>query len=132
VIALDTNVLVRILLGDDPAQTAAAERVFLEHTAGAGVYVSLIVLAEIAWVLSAGYGLERRTIHERLESLVRTKGVFVEHVDVVLDALDRFAEGGADFADYLILLRADDDGASPLLTFDRRLGKEAGAEVIRY
>lgn len=129
-IAFDTNVLVRVLLGDEPAQTTAAEAAFRAHAAGNGVYVAKIVIAELAWVFRAGYRLDRARIHERLSSLVRTRGVFVEDVDVVLFALDRFSEGSADVSDLLILLGAAEDGARPLLTFDRALAREEGALLL--
>jgi len=130
VIGLDANVVVRLLLGDDPDQTRRAEEAFLEHARGDGVYVTLVVLAEVAWVLQAGYRLPRETVHERLGSFVRTRGVFVEQVDVVLDALDRYRAGDADFADLLILGASRLAGAAPLLTFDRRLARLAGVEEL--
>ena len=74
-IAFDTNVLVRVLVGDDPAQTKKAERAFAEHAKGDGVFVSLVVLAEIGWVLSVAYQWDRATIHDRLSRLVRTRAV---------------------------------------------------------
>ena len=64
VAAFDTNVLVRVLVGDDPAQTRKAERAFIEHARGDGVFVSLVVLAETAWVLSAAYEWDQATIHD--------------------------------------------------------------------
>jgi len=130
VTAFDTNVLVRVLLGDDPVQTALAEAAFLEHAAADGVYVSRLVMAELAWVLGRGYRLDRSSIHERLTSLVRTRGVFVEQPEPTLEALRRFAAGPADLADYLILLSAAEDGAAPLLTFDRRLAPDPGASLL--
>ena len=53
---LDTNVVVRLLIGDDPQQTPIAERAFLEAIASGGVYLPDVVLAEVAWVLR-GYEL---------------------------------------------------------------------------
>jgi predicted nucleic-acid-binding protein len=126
VVAFDTHVLVRVLLGDDPEQTPRAERAFQEHCDGAGVYVSVLVLAEIAWVLSTGYDLDRPTAHERLSSLVRTRGVFVEQVEMVLEALGAFGAGGAELAEQFILRGARLAGAAPLLSFDRKLLTETG------
>jgi predicted nucleic-acid-binding protein len=51
VVTFDTNVLVRVLIGDDPAQTKLAERSLKAHAFGDGIFVPLLVLAEIAWVL---------------------------------------------------------------------------------
>jgi predicted nucleic-acid-binding protein len=131
VVTFDTNVLIRILVGDDPAQTRRAERLFRAHADGDGIYVPSVVLAEIAWVLSAGYDLDRTVVHERLSKLVRTRGVFVEDMELTLAALSRYAAGGAEFADQLMLGKALEQGATPLYTFDRRLGREEYAEAVR-
>lgn len=131
VVTFDTNVLIRILVGDDPAQTRRAERLFRAHADGEGIYVPSIVLAEIAWVLSAGYGLDRTIVHERIGKLVRTRGVFVEDMELTLQALTRYAAGGAELADHLILGKALERSALPLYTFDRRLGREAHAQLVR-
>lgn len=128
-IALDTNVLVRVLVGDDPAQTKRAEAAFLKHAKGDGIFVSFVVLAEVGWVLSAAYGWDRPTIHDRLSRLVRTQGIVLEDIEVVEAALDGYRTGKAEIADYLILGRAHQVGAE-LLTFDRRLGREDGASVL--
>jgi predicted nucleic-acid-binding protein len=127
--AFDTNVLVRVLVGDDPAQTKRAERAFLRHCKSDGVFVSHVVLAEIAWVLSAAYGMNRAAIHERLARLVRTRGIEVENLELVLAALERFERGKADFADYLIAGTATSLGAE-LLTFDKRLAQEDGIRLL--
>lgn len=128
-IGFDTNVLVRVLVGDDPAQTKKAERAFVKHARGAGVFVSLVVLAEVGWVLSAGYSWDRGTIHDRLRRLVRTRGVAIEQLELVERALRQYADGKADLADYLILGLAR-DAADGLLTFDRRLARESDAQLL--
>ncbi len=128
-IAVDTNVLVRVLVGDDPAQTKRAERAFVEHTKGGGVFVSLVVLAEVAWVLRAAYEWDRATIHERLARLVRTRGVLFEDLELVEAALAGYRAGKADLADYLIVGKAHSVGAE-LLTFDKRLAREEGVTML--
>lgn len=129
-ISLDTNVLVRLLVGDDPEQTALAESAFLEHTAGGGVFVHQIALVETAWVLRSGYRLDRAVVHARLERLVRTRGVFVEEVDLVLTALDEYARGLGDFADLLLVSAVAAVGATPLLTFDQKLAGHEHASLL--
>jgi predicted nucleic-acid-binding protein len=129
VVALDTNVVVRLLVGDDPAQTKRAEKLFLEHVNGAGVFISLVVLAEVGWVLSAAYEWDRATIHSRLQRLVRTRNVRVEQLELVESALDEYEHGKAQVADYLILgvARSTSD---TLLTFDRKLGRSPGVTLL--
>ena len=125
---LDTNVVVRLLIGDDPQQTPIAEKAFLDAIASGGVYLPDVVLAEVAWVLR-GYDLERTTRYHLLERLVRTRGVVVDDIDAVIDALEQFRLGG-DLGDQLILARAASTGALPVLSFDRRFAASAGVELL--
>jgi predicted nucleic-acid-binding protein len=129
VAAFDTNVIVRVLVGDDPAQTKKAERAFVEHARGDGVFVSLVVLAETAWVLSVAYEWDPATIHDRLARLVRTRGVVLEDLELVESALDAYRQGKAELPDYLILGKAQAAGVD-LLTFDKRLSREPGARLL--
>ncbi len=128
-VAFDTNVVVRVLVGDDPAQTKRAERAFVEHAKSDGVFLSLVVLAETAWVLAAGYGWDRATIESRLRRLLRTRNVVVEDIELVERALDEYAAGRAEVADYLILGKARQH-AGELLTFDKRLAREPGTTLL--
>ncbi|WP_341883529.1 type II toxin-antitoxin system VapC family toxin [Synechococcus sp. UW140] len=126
---LDTNVVVRLLIGDDPQQTPIAEQAFLDAIASGGIYLPDVVLADVAWVLR-GYNLERATRYQLLERLVRTRGVVVDDIDAVIDALEQFSQGG-DLADQLILARATNIGALPVLSFDRRFAASQGVELLR-
>ena len=125
---LDTNVVVRILIGDDPVQTPLAEQAFLDAIAAGGAFIPDVVLAEVAWVLR-GYGLERRQRHGLLHRLIRTRGVAVVDVDGVIDALGRFQQGG-DFAVHLLLARATSHSALPVLSFDQRFACHDGVELL--
>ena len=125
---LDTNVVVRLLIGDDPHQTPIAERAFLAAIASGGVYLPDVVLAEVAWVLR-GYDLDRQTRYDLLERLVRSRGVVVDDIDAVIDALEHFRQGG-DLADQLILARAARAGALPVLSFDQRFSRWEGVELL--
>ncbi len=128
-VAFDTNVFVRVLVGDDPVQTKKAERAFVRHANGDGVVLSVMVLCEIAWVLAAAYGWDRATLRARLQRLVRTRGVIVEELENVEAALDAFATGKADLADYLIAGHARAAGQE-LFTFDKRLAREKLATLL--
>lgn len=72
---LDTNVVVRLLIGDALQQTPVAEQAFLEAIASGGVFLPDVVLADVGWVLR-GYALDRITRHRLLERLVRTRGLW--------------------------------------------------------
>jgi predicted nucleic-acid-binding protein len=130
VVAFDTNVVVRLLLRDDAAQAKKAEHAFLRHARGEGVFLPLVVLVETAWVLAYTYELSRSAIHDHLLALTRTRGVVVDEAERVQEALDTYAAGAADFADYVILAGTRRAGCKSLLTFDRRLGRERGVSAL--
>jgi predicted nucleic-acid-binding protein len=130
VVGFDTNVVVRLLMNDNLAQVKIAEEVFIKHAKDGGIFLSLLVLAEVTWVLAYSYGLAREEIHARLSDLVRTQGIFVEDLDIVEQALEHYRQGKADLADFLILGKAHAQGARPLVTFDKKLGREAGAKLL--
>lgn len=118
-IALDTNVLLRLLTHDDPAQLAAIERFFAAHP-DETFLVSDLVLAETVWTLRAAFRWERPQIAAALRRLAGKPDVEFadrDHVAAALKAL----EAGGDFADELIVGRAREDGCASLATFDTAL-----------
>jgi predicted nucleic-acid-binding protein len=130
VLAADTNVVVRVLVGDDPAQQKAALARLRQVVAeGGSVLVGAVVLAEVAWVLSSAYGYTRAQIASALRGLVSTPPFVVPQRAHVLGAIEGYERGPADFSDYLILALAQAEGCTTLLTFDRRLLKSPGCEA---
>ncbi|MDX2054499.1 MAG: type II toxin-antitoxin system VapC family toxin [Polyangiaceae bacterium] len=128
--AFDTNVLVRLLVRDDEDQCLRAERALRRVTAGPGVWVSNVVLAEIAWVLRGAYKFDRATTAGALHRLIAMDGVHVEDRATTRLALAAFEAGSADFADYFISESARRGGALPLHTFDDRLSRSDGAKLV--
>jgi len=125
--AADTNVLLRLLLDDDDAQARAARAFQRTH---APLFVSHVVLAELAWVLVSAYGFSRDRLRAVVEMLVDTDGITLQEPNVVRAALAGFRSSLADFSDCLILAVAESAAAGPLATFDRKLGRLAGARRI--
>jgi predicted nucleic-acid-binding protein len=119
-IALDTNVLVRVVTADDPGQTAAA--LALLRRPGS-FWVSKTVLLETAWVLSITYRLDRAAVARVFTRILGFRRMAVEDRDAVLRALARF-EAGLDIADALHL--ASSAEAELFATFDRSLAQAAG------
>lgn len=128
-IALDTNVLVRFLVEDDARQSAAAaalvERAVQSNDA---LYVSGIVLCETVGVLTGSYGVPRLDIVKTLQDLLRAKHLTFDNPDRLARAVDSFAIGRGDFADYVIREDAFAAGCSSIATFDRDLLRETGFE----
>ncbi|HVI05836.1 MAG TPA: type II toxin-antitoxin system VapC family toxin [Sphingomicrobium sp.] len=118
---IDTNIVIRLLLRDEPGQV---ERVDALVAAG-DLFVPFTVLIETEWVLRAAYKLERKSIAHLLRSLAVIEGVSVPDRSGVLWACERYAKG-ANFAD-MIHLCATESGN--FLTFDRKLARFAGGDA---
>ena len=126
-IALDTNVLVRLLLVDDPAQSAKARRLVERAEAdGEPIFVSQLVLCETVWVMQSTYAMPRREIDRMLSNLLASSTLTIRDADQALRALEAFRAGKGDFADYVIREHASAAGCKTVATFDRALLKEKG------
>ena len=124
--AVDTNVLVRLITRDDAEQVVRATE-FL----ATGVWVSVLALAEAMWVLATTYKSSAPEIAEAVEILLNHKDVTLQDSEVVTASLDLFRKHPAmGFSDCLLLELARKAGHLPLGTFDRELGKVAGAEKL--
>lgn len=129
-IGLDTNVIVRYIMQDDPRQSALATRLVESLTAATPGYVPLVSVTELFWVLSSAYGLERAQLVAALEGLLRTKEIVVEQAETVWKALRIFHRGNADFADCLIERSAAAAGCERTMTFDRGAVKGCGMRLV--
>lgn len=127
---LDTNVLVRYVMQDDPRQSARATRLMESLTPEAPGFVSLVVLVELVWVLKSNYGLDRGQVAAVIETLLRSKELVVDRAESVVQALQRFANAGADLADALIERLAAAAGCEATFTFDAGAAKAAGMQLV--
>lgn len=124
--AIDTNVLVRIVVRDDARQVAAADR-FVER----GGWVSLLALAETSWVLTTVYRLAPADLAACVRMLLEHEHLTLQDPDVVEAALVHFASRPkVGFSDCLLLESARKAGHVPIGTFDRDLGRLDGTEKL--
>jgi predicted nucleic-acid-binding protein len=128
---LDTNVIVRYLVQDDPDQSAAATRVLETLTTDAPGFVSAISIVELVWVLQSCYQAARDEIQGVIEGLLRSRQLVVERAELVWQSLRIFAKGNADFADCLIERSGHAAGCDHTLTFDQNAAKLAGMKLLR-
>jgi predicted nucleic-acid-binding protein len=121
-IALDTNVLVRLLTRDE-AKQAEKVRLLFEAYADANdeFFVSDVVLAELAWTLERAYGFNRSDIGETFGALSENASLGFESRDVLRVARAIFESANVGFADCLIAARAQFKGCSSLVTFDKAM-----------
>jgi predicted nucleic-acid-binding protein len=127
-IALDTNILVRYLTQDDPAQARAATR-FIESELSARRpgFVSSIVLCEIIWVLEECYHVERAELSGIVEGLLSSRELLVEHAAAARAAL---AHAGADLSDAIIHEIGRARRCETTVTFDKKFARLDGVELL--
>jgi len=124
VIGLDTNVLVRFLVQDDPEQSAVANELFETRlTAAEPGFVSIVALAEAAWVLERSYRFPADRVAAAIERMVQAKTLVVQHEREVVAAATIGKEGGGSFSDAPIGALGLEAGCRATLTFDRRAAR---------
>ena len=130
-IGLDTNVLIRYLAQDDPVQSPRAtdliEQRLTEEEPG---FISVVAMAEIAWVLERAYGLADRDIAPAIEAILQAELLVVESEQEVFTAMTALKDGRGSFADALIAALGAKAGCSRTLTFDRRAQRLSSFELL--
>ena len=118
--AIDTNVVARFLLNDDPAQAGIAARVIAD-----GVVLPATVVLELTWVLRSRARLDRARIAAVLLGVLDLPSVTMEHVHRLRRTIGRYA-GRGDLTDLIHLATCGDVEA--FVTFDRAIAPAAGTD----
>lgn len=129
-IGLDSNVLLRFLVQDDPVQSPKAASVIHQLTEESPGYVSHVVLAETAWVLQSTYKVPAEEIAGAIVRLLQVATFVVQDEQSVVEALHASSEGRGTFADALIGILCARAGCSRTVTFDKRSTRLPGFELI--
>jgi predicted nucleic-acid-binding protein len=130
--ALDTNVLVRLLVGDDPDQTRVARAAVAQAArASDPLFVPLTVVLELEWVLRVSYRYSKDQVMAAISALLEARELEFHEEGSVERALHYYREGGADFAECLHLGCAATAARIPLWTFDRRAARLPDARALR-
>ena len=119
--ALDTNILLRLIVQDDPTQARVAAGMLNQPA-----HVGTGVLMETGWVLRSTYGRSRSEIAAALSALLDVPTVHVADEAGVRWAIERYRSHGADLADMLHIAAAR--GSSAFASFEKELSKQAGTE----
>lgn len=126
-IGLDTNLIVRLVVGDNNDQAARAREVLEERCSpDAPGLVNLVTLTEVVWVLGSSYGYGRPAIEGVVETLLRSDSIKLQSPEIVEQALGVFRSQAIGFADALIMELNLALGCQTTLTFDRRAAKVHG------
>lgn len=131
-IGIDTNLLLRLIVGDEPRQVVIAREYLRDHcnTDEPG-YVCHIVLVELVWTLARAYGYSRERIAAAIEQILETAQLDVESSNDVAAAVKDYRRGTADFADCLLVRVNAASGCTHTVTFDRKAAKLAGFELLK-
>jgi len=120
VIGLDTNILVRYLVEDDPEQASKAAHLIETHcTEDTPGFINRVVLCELVWVLESAYSYPRATVAATLESLLRTAELDIDAADAAWPALTAYRGGSVDFSDALIGRLNRNAGCNGTASFDK-------------
>jgi predicted nucleic-acid-binding protein len=130
VTGLDTNVLLRYFLDDDPLQSPLARRIMSSLTVADPGWIGLATVLEFAWVLKCRDRAQRSAVASTLDRLLAQDAIVVEQANVVALAVRRFRFSRADFADCLIAASAQAAGCGKTVTFDRIAARDAGMQLI--
>jgi predicted nucleic-acid-binding protein len=126
-IGLDTNILVRFITQDDPRQSTLANEIFdARLTEAEPGFVSVVAMAETAWVLERSYRLSDAEVAAAIERVLQTDNLVVEDQAAVFAAMIALREGLGTFADALIGALGAGAGCRYTLTFDRRATRLPG------
>lgn len=118
---VDTNVFLRFLTNDVPAQAAAVEALFRRAAAGeVRLTTNAMVLAELVWVLKSYYRLGRPEVQERAMAVACMDGLLIPEVDVVIDAFLAYTDSNVDFIDAYNACWMRQRGLARVATFDKQ------------
>jgi predicted nucleic-acid-binding protein len=131
-IGLDTNVVIRLLVQDDPAQLRRARKAVQQHCSedDPGL-INSIVLVEVFWVLGSVYDYEREEVVKAIEGLLQIREIEIQYRTEAWEALRRFQEGKVGFADCYLGSINRENGCSSTLTFDKKAAKLDWFELVK-
>ena len=128
-IAVDTNVLLRLFVRDHPEQVGAAMKLF-SRAGPASVRISTLVLAELVWTLERPYRIGKPELIAAIQKLLSRSELQIEARGAVMTAIRWYQVGRAGFADYLIAALNVEAGASPIFTFDRHAAENPAFSLL--
>lgn len=129
-IGLDTNILVRYLTQDEPAQSAKATEIMEQQLSAANPgFVSVVAMAETVWVLDRAYRLTVQEIADAIERMLQVEVLVIENEQEVFAAMIALKQGRGAFSDALIAELGTKSGCSHTLTFDKKALRLPGFKV---
>ena len=129
---LDTNVVIRLLTQDDPAQRRAALKFGAGLGKDYGAFLPLVAILELDWALRSKLGFSKTDVIRAVSKLLNTRGLTVENHSLVVKVLHLVEMNNADFADAMIACRSTEEGCETIKTFDiKAVRKVPGMELLQ-
>jgi predicted nucleic-acid-binding protein len=129
-IGLDTNILVRYFIQDDPEQTRLAVNLIDSLSPNEPGWIGAAIFMELDWVLNNVFNVKKDRVVEIFDTLLASRDLVVENAGTVREALHLYRSRNTDFSDCLIAASARAAGCSRTVTFDRIAARDAGMELI--
>jgi predicted nucleic-acid-binding protein len=130
-IGIDTNILLRLWLDDDPVQSKRIDQLLAEHGGSPGsLLVTDVVLVEAVWTLKSAFAQDKHAQALAVRSLLEETAFAFEEREAVAAALALFEAGSCGFADCLVVAKHARQGCDFTATFDRNMRKLPGVKVL--
>jgi predicted nucleic-acid-binding protein len=130
VIAVDSNVLLRLFVADDERQMAAVRSFFENRSADDPAFISSVVVTEFVWLLDRSYGFAYSAILAALDRLLASPDFVIEHAEVLADCISMGKSLKVDVADYLIVGIAREHGCEQTVSFERPSSRRIPGMVL--
>lgn len=130
-IGLDTNVLLRLYLADEPEQAQSAKTLFASLSEDEPGYINVVTLVEFVWTLQRRFRIGRERITEIITGLLETRDILFEDEELLEVAMETAVASNRDIPDVLIALRNRRAGCRVTMTFDRKaVSRIPGMELL--
>jgi predicted nucleic-acid-binding protein len=129
-IGLDTNILVRYFIKDDPQQTRLAVNLIFSLSPSEPGWIGVAIFMELDWVMNNVLKVKKDRVVEIFDTLLASRELVVENMETVREALQLYRFRNTDFSDCLIAASAKAAGCSRTVTFDHRAARDAGMDLI--
>lgn len=130
-IGIDTNILLRLWLNDDPAQNKRIDTLLVAHGGTPGsLLVTDVVLVEAVWTLKSAFEQDKQAQLIAVRSLLEEAAFAFEDREAVTAALNLFEATSCGFADCLVVAKHARQGCDFTATFDRGMRKLPGVKVL--
>jgi predicted nucleic-acid-binding protein len=129
-IGIDTNILIRYFVQDEPEQARSASRLIRSLTQDELGWISITVLMELNWILEKIYKMKRADVIRILDHLIQTDTFEIESQHEVEAAIALYRAKNIGFADCMISVSAQSVGCSQTFTFDKKAARDAGMTLL--